>query len=122
MKKEIRLKIQGVSVLLFAGYMVCLIYFLFFSDGFGRVCNVRAYAYNLELFKEIKRFWNYREELGIPAVFINIVGNIICFLPFGFVLPVLSRRARNFFVITVLSFDFSLLVECVQLFFQSGQF
>lgn len=122
MKKEVKVKIQGVSVLLFAGYLLCMTYFLFFAENFGRAGTERAYAYNLELFKEIKRFWNYREELGIFAVFSNIAGNVICFLPFGSILPVLSRKARSFWVITFLSFDFSLLVECTQLIFRVGSF
>lgn len=122
MKKEVKVKIQGVSVLLFAGYLLCMTYFLFFAETFGRAGTERVYAYNLELFKEIKRFWNYREELGIFAVFSNIAGNVICFLPFGSILPVLSRRARSFWVITFLSFDFSLLVECTQLIFRVGSF
>ena len=51
----------------------------------------------------------------MAAVLANIVGNVICFIPFGAILPVLNRKARNFFMILTLSFEFSLLVECTQL-------
>lgn len=122
MKKETKIKIQVFSVLLFILYLFLLTYFLFFAESFGRVYTEREYAYNLEPFKEILRFWNYREELGFMAVFTNLAGNVICFVPFGAILPVLNRRARNFFVITFLSFEFSLLVECAQLISKVGSF
>ncbi|MGI6018726.1 MAG: VanZ family protein [Marvinbryantia sp.] len=122
MKVETKRKIQAISVLLFAGYLILLTYFLFFAENFGRVYSEREYAYNLEPFKEIRRFWTYREELGVFAVFTNLAGNILCFVPFGAILPVLARRARNFFLITMLSFEFSLIVECVQLISKVGSF
>ena len=47
---------QKVCWIFFVAYLVLLIYFMFFSDGFGRAPHVE-YAYNLVLFKEIKRFY-----------------------------------------------------------------
>ncbi len=108
--------------MLFILYLFLLTYFLFFAESFDRMYTEREYAYNLEPFKEILRFWTYREELGFLAVFTNIAGNVICFVPFGAILPVLNRKARNFFVITFLSFEFSLLVECAQLISRVGSF
>lgn len=58
----------------------------------------------------------------MAAVLTNIVGNVVCFLPFGAILPVLWARARSFWVITLLSFTFSLLVECAQLVSKVGSF
>ena len=40
---------------------------MFFSDGFGRAPHVE-YAYNLVLFKEIKRFYIYRDIGGDGSV------------------------------------------------------
>ncbi|MDO4345438.1 MAG: VanZ family protein [Eubacteriales bacterium] len=122
MKKETKTAIRIISVFLFILYLVFLTYFLFFAESFGRVYTEREYAYNLELFKEIGRFWTYRQELGFMAVFTNIAGNVLCFVPFGAILPVLNRRARNFFMITLLSFQFSFLVECAQLISRVGSF
>lgn len=122
MRKETKKKIQAFSVLLFVLYLVLLTYFLFFAESFGRVYEERQYAYNLEPFREIMRFWTYRGELGVTAVFTNLLGNVLCFVPFGAILPVLNRRARNFFLITLLSFELSFLVEAVQLIFRVGSF
>lgn len=122
MKKETKRKIQLVSVGMFAVYLILLIYFLFFAEGFGRNFSEREYSYNLHLFREIERFWTYRRELGMTAVLLNIAGNVICFIPFGAILPVLNRRARNFFMILALTFEFSFLVECTQLICKVGSF
>ncbi len=42
------------------------------------------YHYNLVLFREIKRFILYRNQLGTFAVFSNLFGNILIFMPYGF--------------------------------------
>ena len=55
-------------------------------------------------------------------MFLNIYGNVLCFLPFGAILPVLSKRCRYLAAITLLSFEFSLLVETVQLITKVGTF
>ena len=52
-------------------------YFLFFAEEYGRRNWSEAdYRYNLELFREIGRFWTYREQLGFWPAFLNIGGNI----------------------------------------------
>ena len=76
---------QKVCWIFFAAYLVLLIYFMFFSDGFGRAPHVE-YAYNLVLFKEIKRFYIYRDIVGTEAFLLNTAGNVVCFMPFGFFL------------------------------------
>ena len=68
--------------------------FYVFSDGFGRAPHVE-YAYNLVLFKEIKRFYIYRDIVGTEAFLLNTAGNVVCFMPFGFFLPIISPRFGN---------------------------
>ena len=57
-------------------YLACLIYFMFFSESYGRTEVHTEYRYNLVLFQEIRRFLRHRDILGLPAVLINIVGNV----------------------------------------------
>ena len=102
-------------------YMVAMVYFLFFSEQLGRIPS-DDYKYSLEPFKEIKRFLNNWRVIGIKGVVLNLVGNILAFVPFGFVLPVLSRTFRNGFHVTLLSLEFSLLVEVIQLVSKVGSF
>lgn len=108
--------------LLFYLYIVLLSYFLFFSEHYGRGYISQEYRYNLVLFKEIKRFIEYRQILGYESFIVNILGNILAFAPFGFLLPMLNKRYRNIFITTFLSFLFSLSVELVQLYFKVGIF
>ena len=107
--------------LLFIGYLAVITYFMFFSDGFGRT-DQTDYAYNLVLFREITRFYKYRELLGMKAFLINTVGNVVCFMPFGFILPLISRRCGRWHTVIVLSFLFTLGIETVQLVFKVGSF
>lgn len=113
---------KSLYVVLFAAYLILLFYFLFFSEGLGRASTEAEYRYNLTLFREIKRFIEYRHVLGYKAVFLNVVGNVIAFMPFGFLLPPLMNYKTNWFVTTIWAFLFSLFAETIQLFFRLGSF
>ena len=82
---------------------------------------MREYHYNLVLFKEIKRFWQYREQVGFFAMFTNLFGNVFIFVPFGFFLPMGSRQ-RSFFGTAFYSFGLSLCVEVFQFITKVGSF
>ena len=102
-RKKRRRLIAGV---LFTVYFAVLFYFLFFSEKMGRTYSERAYHYNLVPLKEIMRFIRYRKVLGTYAVVLNLVGNIIAFMPFGTFLPIY--------------YELSLVVEILQLVFKVG--
>ena len=53
-------------------------------------------VYNLVPFQEIRRFWIYREKVGFLAAFLNLAGNVIGFLPFGFIVPVMHKKIGEF--------------------------
>jgi len=122
MEDHIKRKIKIAGNILFLLYLVVLIYLLFFAEKYGRTFTGREYSYNLVPFKEIKRFWFNRDILGPVAVFTNLAGNVLAFVPFGVVLPVINRHMRGFFQITILSLEFSLMVETIQLIFKVGSF
>lgn len=107
--------------LAFVVYLIMLCYYLFFAELTGRTGS-EEYHYNLVLFKEIKRFIRYREILGTKAVLLNLAGNVVSFIPFGLFLPLLAHRCRKFGYVTMLSFDFSLMVELIQLISKVGSF
>ncbi len=123
MKAETKKRIRVLSWILFVLYLILLMYFLFFSEWYGRKNWIEEdYRYNLVLFREIKRFWTYREQLGMEAVFLNLAGNVIGFLPFGFILPIISKRTRHFWLTGLLGFLMSFFVECLQLVGKVGCF
>lgn len=115
-------KHKGWNLVLFIVYLILLFYFLFFSEAMGRTEAVPQYRYNLTLFREIKRFFIYRDILGWKAFFLNVFGNVLAFMPFGFLIPKLVSRCKNVFLTTLFSFELSLCVELLQLFFRLGSF
>lgn len=103
-------------------YLACLIYFMFFSESYGRTAVHRDYHYNLVLFREIRRFIRYRHVVGTMAVLINVAGNVAVFIPLGFALPILFERIHSFVQVLILSFSISLLAETMQLVLRVGCF
>lgn len=115
--------IRHVGLGLFVLYMMLLVYFLFFSEEYGRVAEAeRAFRYNLVPFVEIRRFWIYRHQLGLGAVLTNLFGNVIGFIPYGYILPVVTRHMRSGFLIILSGFCLSLAVEIIQLITKVGSF
>ena len=122
MKKESIRKLRLGGRLLLGIYLACLIYFMFFSESYGRTAVNRDYHYNLVLFREIRRFVQYRHDLRTTAVLINVAGNVAVFVPLGFAQPVLLERIHSFSQVLILSFAISLLAETMQLVLRVGCF
>ena len=113
---------QKLGWVLFIAYLALLVYFMFFAESLGRNPDLREYSYNLEPFKEIRRFYKYRKSLGMEAFLLNIVGNVVGFMPCGFFLPIISRRSKKFYNTFLFSFWLSLCLEITQLVFRVGSF
>lgn len=117
-------RLRALSRVLFAAYIAFTLYFLFFSEFLGRTSVSETFRYNITLFKEIDRFWTYREQLGMGVVFANIFGNVLCFVPFGTFIPIASKNKllKNPVIVVLIVFLFSLAVEISQLFLKVGAF
>jgi glycopeptide antibiotics resistance protein len=122
LKEQTKKRLAKAGWLLFYLYIIMLAYFLFFSEHYGRDYISEDYRYNLEFLKEIKRFIQYREQLGFESFVVNILGNVLAFAPFGFMLPLLEKKYRRFFYITFVSLIFSFAVELVQMLLKVGIF
>lgn len=125
--------ISNLLTFSFICYMILLIYFLFFSEEYGRDTIYSEYKMNLQLFAEIRRYLVYRDIIGWKLFAINIIGNVVVFIPFGFLLPVMYREQRrtkvfrghylrSFFFVTFLGFTLSFGVETIQLVTKIGCF
>ena len=112
---------RTMGKVLFLLYVIFLFFFLFLAEWYGRTGVSEEYRYNLELFREIKRFITYREQLGTFAVLTNLAGNIVIFVPYGFFISMASR-SRGFFKTLFFSMGLSLCVEVTQLFTRVGSF
>ena len=118
-RKRTQYRILGK--VLFVLYIIFVFYFLLISEIYGRTGEMQEYHYNLILFKEIRRFWNYRNQLGIFATATNLLGNVLIFLPFGFFMAMASKY-RSFLDTVIYSFALSLIIELSQLFMKVGCF
>lgn len=114
--------IHSLWIMVFISYLVVLVYFLFFSERYGRTIGSGEYHYNLQLFKEIKRFYKYRQALGVESVVVNLFGNIFAFSPLGFFLPCINKKYKSLLSVILLGFGFSLTIELLQLITRAGIF
>lgn len=121
-KTQKRIRLWGR--ILFILYLLCALYVMFFSESLDRELVSDTYRCNLTLFKEIKRFWNMRYTYGWNVTLINLVGNVVCFLPFGFLLPTISRKSifKNIITVTIWAMLLSFGIETAQLLTKVGAF
>lgn len=114
--------IRILSRIAFCVYMIVLVYFLLLSDGFGRTVRRNEFHYNLIPFVEIIRFIKYRNEIGLYSVMINLVGNVVAFIPFGALIRWVINRSVKWYVVVGYTLLFSLSVELLQLVAKVGSF
>lgn len=108
-----------VAMLLFVIYLVGLFYLLFFAEEMGRNAGVE-YRYNIVPFKEIKRFLASTKVLGMRPVLLNLMGNVVVFMPIGYFIPRVLKKEPGVIVSVLLCMEFSLAVEIVQLITKKG--
>lgn len=104
---------------MFILYLTILSYLLFF--GYYRQM-VKIESYNLVPFKTINMYITFTDYFPFKVWFTNLFGNVLAFMPFGFLLPIVFKKPRNIWSITFVSFLFSLFVETMQLTFHVGGF
>ncbi len=107
-------------LLLLIFYLVMLTYFLFFAEGLGRTGG--GFANNFIPFREIIRGFVRFDRLGVRYFLLNFVGNIVCFIPFGFLFASLFRYPlpHGGTIVTGVSCALSLMVEVIQLLSATG--
>lgn len=120
MKKETEELVRLASRFFFCLYLLVLIYLMFFAEEWGRTMLEGEYRYNLVPFQEIRRYFRYRKQIGIWFVFWNLAGNVIGFVPFGALLPVLREKKMGFWKVLLLSFELTLFIEISQLILRVG--
>ena len=114
--------IRVLSRIAFLIYMLVLVYFLLLSDGFGRTMRREDFQFNLIPFVEIIRFVKYREYIGFYNVMINLVGNVVAFIPFGALIRFVVNHSVRWYHVMGYTILFSLSVELLQLVAKVGSF
>ncbi|MBY9078763.1 VanZ family protein [Paenibacillus sp. HN-1] len=83
----------------------------------GRIMN-RLQLANFTPFLSISRNIHNQSSLDL----INLVGNIVIFMPFGIFLAISGNRRISFMGVLIRAFGFSLFLECSQIIFSIGSF
>ncbi len=106
---------------IFAGYLAVLSYGLFFAESMGRT-ERDIVSYNLKPFTEIRRYIVRAKTIGLPMVMLNLLGNIVAFVPFGFLLPAMWPKGEKHHPLAVglVTMTFSVVVEVLQFITRSG--
>lgn len=122
MKKQI--VITSIKWGIFIIYLMTLLYVVFFAKEMGRAEIASGYKYNIHPFMEIKRYIKYLNDDSVLGriSFLNIIGNVLVFIPFGFFMPWLTDKKSNFIITLIYGFALSLAIEFVQLICKVGCF
>ncbi|MFZ3131657.1 MAG: VanZ family protein [Desulfosporosinus sp.] len=108
---------SGVYQLLFWSYTAVLIWEVFLgkyrSHGGPR-------RYNLTPLKTITGYIEHFESFGASVILINLAGNIVAFMPLGFLLPLVFKRTSRLIVITRIILITSITIEICQYVFNVG--
>lgn len=96
--------------LAFFGYIAIVLYAtLMRMSGFHM-------QYNLHLFRAWREAWNHYSIKNIA----NVLLNVAMFVPFGFLLPLLWKPCKKWYVAILSGFGFSLAIELIQLLTHRG--
>lgn len=116
--------------LLFAIYILVVIKVIIFKYPYAELVKIAALwrrdvifeglgTANFMPFKTIKMYIDYAYKLNSVE---NLAGNVLVFVPFGFLFPFVSRDGEHFFVMLLNAFVFVLGIEMFQLFSAFGAF
>lgn len=81
------------------------------ADALRRIAN--GEGINFVPFRTIRNIWRYT---GFDTIMVNLTGNVIMFLPWGFGLPLLWKRFQSPWAVAAASLLLTFLIESIQLF------
>lgn len=81
------------------------------EDSLG--IGIASGGINLIPFYTITRLFFYQ---SISNLIINNIGNVVLFIPFGFMLPIRFQCLDNITKVCIISVLFSMTIECIQLY------
>lgn len=114
-----------IAVALFVVYLVALVYILLFKADSGllphdytaihQTANQKPSNFNLVPFKTIKLFINSFLLSRNLTSLLNVLGNILIFIPFGIFIPLFCQNQKSFLLTFLSGSLIILLIEFVQL-------
>ncbi len=108
-------------MILLVAYCSALVYWMFL--GFGRTVHSEGpFRYNVQPLRTIELYLNLDNGVSLSGRIINLLGNVIVFAPFGFLLPLLKRNLYAVFRLLLVSAAGILLLEIMQMLLRAGSF
>ncbi len=128
--KKAKRNYQPLLRCLLVAYGLLMVWLLFGRDSGWR----EGYSYRellgqricLDPFETIGRYWSVLRSGQMSEIwkhcFVNLIGNVIMFIPLGWLLPRVFPVQRNFWLFLVTCLFFDLLIEIIQLLTLLGYF
>lgn len=114
--------LQALSWFVFTSYALIVVYQLFLTQTRLILRSVGQPLYNLTPFQSILQYANGYQHYNFDTWFFNLFGNVLLFVPLGFLLPILFAKARRFSTTIVWTMLASLTIELTQLSTRLGSF
>lgn len=108
--------IRYIAMLLLIAYLVLLTYLTFFSSHYGRGNAHRGI--NIIPLSTILQYLT--GSMGIRNVIVNLAGNIVAFMPLGFLLPFIFKENMRIIKVIIITLLVTFFIETVQYFTYSG--
>lgn len=100
-------------------YGVIVLYWMFV--GFGREAHIEGpLRYNLVPFRTVSLYFDMDNGLSLISRLVNLLGNIVVFIPFGILIPLVKNRPISWLKITLYAVPSILLLECLQMLLHVG--
>lgn len=96
--------------------------FFYAYSNFYRIPGGRAYQYNLVPLKTIYSLIASYSRYGFTVWAYNLFGNIVVFMPLGFLLAALQKKKSSLATVLICSFFIILFAEFMQLIMKVGVF
>lgn len=113
--------LRGLTWVVLTLYSATVIYWMFL--GFGRVVHYGgALQYNLVPLRTISLYFDLNNGLSLFSRLVNLLGNVVVFIPFGALIPLVKLRPISWARISMYAALCILLLECLQMLLHVGSF
>lgn len=113
--------LRGLTRVVLTLYSATVIYWMFL--GFGREVHTGGpLQYNLVPLRTVSLYFNLDNGLSLINRLVNLLGNVVVFIPFGFLWPLVKTRSISWLRISLYAVPCILLLECLQMLLHVGSF
>ncbi|KTD88010.1 VanZ family protein [Paenibacillus etheri] len=113
--------LKGLTQVVLTLYSATVVYWMFI--GFGREVHTGGpLQYNLVPFRTVSLYFNLDNGLSLINRLVNLLGNVVVFIPFGFLSPLVKTCPISCLRISLYAVPCILLLECLQMLLHVGSF